>query len=551
MAAPITTAGPPATSARRAPVRPAWWRRIPLGLWALLAGALLLRLGIALRDLDTVDALFVPDDTYYTLSIARSMAEGIGPSADGVTLTNGFQPLIAFLLVPVFLLSSDPDVGVRAALVLLAVVDVAVAALLGRLAYRLGGWTAGVIAVALWAVSPVAIGNALNGLETSLALLCQLATVELWWRARDTSQWRAAALAGVAAGLALLARVDSAFLIFLLGLMEIDRGSGRRLLAMAGAAALVVAPWWLYSLAQFGTVVPQSGAAVQEIVGVHRSIYLDLPEQLAWGAGSVIGAPFTTLPWLRELLFDRPVMAVLFWLGVLAALAYAIRRLGATREENVPLLALFLHGAAVFVFYSVVVSALWFFARYLAPMQAVATLLTAVAGTAMWRTAGRRGRWRAPAFGGLAVLGLLAAVALVLSVSFLVQTPAGSRVEGLHGANAYRQAAKQILAMAPDGAVIGSLQSGALGYYAGDRVRVVNLDGVVDREAAEALRDRRLADFARRRGVTHLADWRFNVNLFLERSGDPSITRERLRRIGTARPQGPNDAFALMEIPGS
>jgi len=33
-----------------------------------------LRVAPALRDLDTVDRIFVPDDTYYTLAISRSLA---------------------------------------------------------------------------------------------------------------------------------------------------------------------------------------------------------------------------------------------------------------------------------------------------------------------------------------------------------------------------------------------------------------------------------------------------------------------------------------------
>ena len=63
--------------------------------------ALLLRLLPVLGDLDTIDRKYVPDDTYYTLSIARSIAAGLGPTANGQDLTAGFQPLLAFLLVPV------------------------------------------------------------------------------------------------------------------------------------------------------------------------------------------------------------------------------------------------------------------------------------------------------------------------------------------------------------------------------------------------------------------------------------------------------------------
>lgn len=44
-----------------------------------------------------VDRLTVPNDTYYVLQIAGRMAKGLPPSTESAIVTNGFQPLIAFL----------------------------------------------------------------------------------------------------------------------------------------------------------------------------------------------------------------------------------------------------------------------------------------------------------------------------------------------------------------------------------------------------------------------------------------------------------------------
>ena len=120
----------------------------------------------------------------------------------------------------------------------------------------------------------------------------------------------------------------------------------------------------------------------------------------------------------------------------------------------------------------------------------------------------------------------------------------------LYGAKGYRQPALAVLDSLPADAVVGSLQSGALGYYGltvRPDVRVVNLDGVVDAEAAEALRRGRLASFARSRGVTHLADWTFNVDLFLRRSGDDRLSRAALDEIAQAPAQGP-DRFTVYAV---
>jgi hypothetical protein len=120
-----------------------------------------------------------------------------------------------------------------------------------------------------------------------------------------------------------------------------------------------------------------------------------------------------------------------------------------------------------------------------------------------------------------------------------------------HGAKGYIEPARQVLALAPDGAVVGSLQSGALGWLAPlakKKTSIVNLDGVVDREARAAFRERRLAAFARSRGVTHLCDWEFNVRTFVERSGDPRLALTSLRAMGAAEPQGEHERFVLYAI---
>ena len=506
-----------------------------------LAG-LALRLGLAFRDLDVVDRLFIPDDTYYTLSIARALGSGTGPTVDGVVETSGFQPLIAFLLAPVFALTDDPDTPLRSALVLLAFADVGTALLLGLLAHRVAGPVAALLAVAIWSLSPVAIANALNGLESSLAVLCQVAVVLAWLRARDTDSMRWYAVAGVLAGLALLARIDSAFVVGALGLIALATGQWRRVVPAAGVAALVVAPWWLYCTVKFGSPIPESGGAVREIVSDHRDQYLTVAKAMGWAAGTLVTGPFAEWTDAREWLNERTGWAVLVWSALAGVLAFAAAALG---RRGAPLAALPLHALAILAVYSLALSALWFFSRYLLPVQAALALLVAVAGAALWRAARGRRRWAWP---GVWLLGAALVFASVTSAGYLWASPETTRNSGLHGANGYRSAARAILAQLPPGSVVGAMQSGALSYFAPESVRVVNLDGVVDRHAREALREHRLAAYARERGLTHFTDWPFNKRLFLQRAGDPRLTEAGLRPVGAAPAQGPNDAFELYAL---
>jgi hypothetical protein len=112
------------------------------------------RVAVLVRPIGVVDKLFIPDDTYYTLTIARSIAHGHGPTVDGHTLTSGFQALLGFLMVPVFWVTDNPDTALRLDLAFLVVVDTATIVVLAWVAYRFAGRVAAVAAAALWAISP-------------------------------------------------------------------------------------------------------------------------------------------------------------------------------------------------------------------------------------------------------------------------------------------------------------------------------------------------------------------------------------------------------------
>ena len=516
------------------------------GLMAITLAGLAVRLVVGLRDLATVDRLFVPDQAYYTLSIARSLAQGLGPTADGVTLTNGFQPLLAFLTVPVFWLVRGTTAPFVAALVIGAIADAATIWLLGRIAGRLGGPVAQIVAAALWALSPLAIANSMNGLETSLAVALQLTLVH---RLAGTEPRHVGhhALTGAVAGLVLLARIDGVFLVAAIAVVAVVRLKNTRsaLLAMFGTAAAVVAPWWIYSLTRFGTVIPESGAAIRAGLAVHETLYLTASKKAAWLAGSVFGPPVVDLPALRSFLFERPTLGVLVCAGLVITAGLAAWRLLArapTREGAV--LAFAVHALALVVFYACWLPALWFLRRYLCPVHAFATVLLAVGVARVFGDHARAGWVRSGACVALALAGGLAVVGAGRA---LRGWPLGAELDGgLEGAKAYAPVARDVMDLLPDGAVVGAFQSGALSYFAKDGVRVVNLDGVVDGEARRAGAEGRLLDYAFERGVTHIADWKLNLEN-LQRLSPEAQHGIQAQGVGRARPQG-FDRFVVYAV---
>jgi hypothetical protein len=497
------------------------------------------------RGLTHLDRLFIPDDTYYTLAIARSLAQGLGPSADGVTLTSGFQPLIAFLLVPVFRITGSLDAPVYATCIFGALADAASIFLLGHWAARLAGKTAGLATALIWALSSLAISNSLNGLETALALCMELALVAAWPSADKGIGARHLVLTGVLAGVTLLARIDAVFLLLPLAAMELFRRRWRTLLLIAAAATVVVAPWWTYCLVRFGSPIPASGEAVRHLVELHQRQYLTLPWALGWGSGSLLGAPFADWAALKEFASSDPIWG--FGLFALYALLFALatRRLILQRAGWFsPFTAFAAFAAILALFYVGYLPAAWFFRRYLAPVHAFHALCIGIAAAVAWQHASRSRKLRI-AFSASAALVLTALIAP--SVLLVIARPTGSADSGLHGAKGYAEVARQVLSVTPKCAVLGALQSGALSYYARGCPLIVGLDGVVDPAAARAVRDGTLADYAAQRGVTHFADWPYNRGAFgyFSRAAKNKVTS--VQPLGAAKPQG-SDRFELFAV---
>jgi hypothetical protein len=535
-----------------------------LAVAGLSLAGLGLRIAVLLRPLEIVDRLFIPDDTYYTLTIARSMAHGHGPTVDGSTLTSGFQPLLGFLLTPVFWITNSADAGLRADLALLVVVDAATIVVLAWVAYRLAGKVAAVAAAGLWALSPVGVSMSLGGLETSLALFCEISLVALWIWANDRQTALRWAVVGAVAGLTVLARTDGLLLVALLIVIQLWRGPRRPLVPAAIAGAVVLAPWWVWCTLTFGTPLPTSGSAAHQLLPFKSFSAITM----SLAAGAVSGGPFQPWDWLRlRLIGHTTVGSLVFWLLVVVLLAVAAlwvrRRRGRPMEAaamapsgpgawavaaSLPAFA-----AGLLVFYA------WFgvtfyFTRYLAPVSLVAAVIVAAV---VGRVASSATRWRPPALVGLAallavpVVGAARADAYDLTVRAVPQVP----LESAHfydAATGYRQVTRQAMLVPPPGSVVGGWNSGAISYFAGNPVTVVNLDGVVNPATAALHNDGPgLARYVQRRHITFLVDESLaikGVRALLQQL-DPGVTTRTVASLPAVGASPPYDVAEIVWSP--
>jgi hypothetical protein len=138
------------------------------------------------------------------------------------------------------------------------------------------------------------------------------------------------------------------------------------------------------------------------------------------------------------------------------------------------------------VVYYVFFWAAHFYPRYTAPLAIFGLLALALA-------AARLGRFRAPT--------AIGAVALLAGVN------AAAAVADLHSGrigDGHAVTAGYVARRLPPPAKVGAVQSGVTGYY---NDNVVNLDGKINQDALEAMRDGRIEDYVERSGIQYVVDW--------------------------------------------
>lgn len=300
---------------------------------------------------------------------------------------------------------------------------------------------------------------------------------------------------GLVAGLAFLARVDACFLLLVIGIFIGLRWGIYRAVFFGFVAFMVVLPWWLYAFKTFGTIVPESGAAVRDflmVINKPRS-YLSL---------SSFYAMIEWFPLFKESAFTT-FFGIVLTSYLIARVSYRAGAYG---------LLLFFTLLLQWVFYTFYFQAFWFLTRYYYVIYAVILIAFSLA------LAEEKRVWAKLIFFGF--FALVFATYLVELRSFFLkpkQTPE-AKLESLKG---YREVALKLSQHLSPGDVIGSFQSGALGYYAPSFVRVLNLDGVVNSRAAEALKRRAMKNYIDAEHMNRFADWEYNSYLFQSVYGGP------------------------------
>ncbi len=268
-------------------------RRLPrlgLAVWALLAVALVLRLGYVAATPDYAIVHDARDYDYHARSIARG--EGYGLSFE---LPTAFRPPgYSFLLAGVYdvagVAREGVDERVPPARIVQAFVGTLAVALIGVIAAQLWGRREALAALALGAVylPLILIGGALMSEPLFVVLMLgSLAAAIQLRRSRHKLGW--ALLAGFVAGLAILTRANGLVLLLPLAIGAWDLRPRWSWRALAPPALLVVvalatvAPWTIRNTVELHSFVPVSTQLGSALAGTYNDdARLDRENPASW-----------------------------------------------------------------------------------------------------------------------------------------------------------------------------------------------------------------------------------------------------------------------------
>lgn len=476
----------------------------------------------------------VIDDGFYYLQVARNIARGHGSTFDRVNPTNGYQPLWAMMLVPIFWLTDSTHAALQLVLLLATALGAAAILLFYAALLRLAGLATALIATTLFSTNPYFLQLLQGGLETPALFVC-LAGLTLFWAHRGgmllNGERRPALLFGLLMGLSVLARVDVLLVLLPLGLaIALWPGASlrvrlRRTLWTGAGAAAVLAPYVAWNLIAHGSLVPVSGLVKRWVVATYQPTHDLFLRTEQWR-----GLARTTdlLSWPHGLHKGQRVGSILPALAFPAAmLTILIARLMWREPKRRPDLTLVLSGAAVigvighsaYMYFGYRSCSHWNY-HYFFPLALLWTLLFAVAAPALLGDLSRGvdrllGRFALFARAH-ALLALLLCLPLIAACWHL-----GGKAADKHRkyvdqdpASSFRlsrfRTAEAMAHDFPRQTVFGAWWAGTLGYFSD--ARVVNLDGVINSHdyLRRYLKTDTVQRYIERGPITHLVDffWR-------------------------------------------
>ena len=485
-----------------------------------VTGAFILHLVLAWQPLDRLEGFRLitgngplMDDSYIFFKISKDLAAWFAGCAPSFQLTSGFQPLIAILYTPFFqLFWNDQELPIHLALSLNALLGFAATVLLYRLLKNVASRSIAAFLISVWIWSPYVMYQSINGMETTLALLMVLIAVSYYWQItqRSPDEIRPWCFLGLILGIGFWARVDIAMLGVAIALDQIwlaiskDRHllmlRLRNIFLFSVTALLIASPWIVFTIADTGAMLPISGRAVRLVT----SVLFDFRHP---GHRDFIFLMY--MYFKKELFAFQPLAALThhpLWPSLITALSLAgfFLALRNTRLRGL-LRPLWIFQIIIVLSYILFIGGFWHLNRYLYP---VFTLMLFLHVTTLGYAQSKLRLKALPA--GI----VLAAIFAVYIFSYAAQYRSQWSIQL---PARYLSASLFARERVPPNTKVGTFQSGCHSYWLDNRV--VNLDGVVNRDAYFSLYSKTMDHYLEEQEIDYLVEEVFLFKMWDEYLG--------------------------------
>ncbi len=516
-------------------------------LWALAVAlvAFVPRIGRAWESREDILVRSTWDDTYYYFAIARNIMRGNGASFDGENITNGFHPLWLALITPFWAFGGDTPIHLVLTLgALFGAITAAVIFL--WLKSVTGNTSAALLGAAFFALHPEAVSDSVNGLESSLAVmmlaLSLLALNRLECGGSSARVQGAAMIFGEVLGLLLLSRTD---MIFVAGAMlaffvlRAGRSGILRPAAAGSVATLCVLPWLMWSYVATGSIVQISGRAGGVVLrqGYEKEHGSGLEPRLRHGADLAWNIFKSDLPHSYFIRSDHPAWpALVGGAFIVVFIGWTATRARGTYRDGALALAVVIFGLLATLAYH---GGVRFFMRswYFTPMALAGALALGLVVDAAARFVDERMPRLSLVRRADIRSALYVGATAILLVAYQPNEPMGWTGEHPHELNTYA-GARWLAQNTPMDTRAGGFNSGVVGYFS-ERT-VVNLDGVVNEKAYNALKMCRVTEYVRDERLDYVVDF---GEIMFARCGPPVVTYDLVATLGN-----PNVAYGAVSV---
>ncbi len=480
-------------------------------LGALLLVYTLYRIAVLLKPFPEINGYAIPDDAYLSLDIARNFANGKWFFyGDGTT--SGFQPLYVFLMAPVFLIfKSDIITPVYVSIIIQNIFGYGTIYFMYRMLRNIfEDDYSSFLSVLLFILLPVSIINMGNGLETSISFFFFVLVFYYLYKFQkeefDRIKFRQLFMLGVLAGIAMLARIDSIMIIPGVIIWLMMRGKGTKFIMQVSyflaGSVVVYLPYMILMYSFTGDFFPVSGKAVHHIGQ-------DMVKNYAVGNSNLFELIRLSL---QNIYMNYSVVIIFALVGTLVyrIKSFACPWFSQSLKQHAPLV---ITSLLLFFAYTFYLNAYWFYSRYFFPLSLFFAVITAFIINLLIHS--------------FSIQGGKKSVVIVLAVLFIAPNVTRSGFKDFFLAEfkkqGYEKIGEWVNQKFPAGTVIGCVQTGAIGYFSDDKT-VINLDGVVNKEAYDAIQRKELMNYIKSKKIEYFIDWDINYEFVVRNSNGFRVT---------------------------